>query len=1025
MDTLFLGTIGSDENSTPWMVDVKLNGSVVNFKIDTGADVTVVPNGSIDSSLVTLRKADKILYGPGGKHLHVCGMFRGTLSFRDRNIDQEIYVVEGLKHSLLGRPAIEKLELLLRINSVQSVTDVRTRYPELFEGLGKLAGEYTIKLREDAHPVALTTPRRVPIPLLPKVKTELARMEQLGVIEKIDEPSEWCSGMVVVQKPKGGVRICVDLTQLNESVQREIHPMPAVDITLGQLAGAKFFSRLDANSGFWQVQLSEDSAKLTTFITPFGRYFFRRLPFGISSAPEYFQKQMSRILEGQKGVVCQTDDVLVHGSTKIEHDTVLDAVLQKLKGAGVTLNAEKCEFFQTETNFLGHIVNENGIRPDPNKVKAILEMSPPTDVSGVRRLLGMVNQLGKFSENLAQTTKPIRDLLSKQNCFVWGVDQQNAFTATKSILTSTPILALYDPQKKTVISADSSSFGLGAVLSQIQNNGERRPVAYASRSLTTTEMRYAQVEKEALASTWACERFSDFLIGSKFLLETDHKPLVSLLGTKSLCDLPPRVQRFRMRLMRFTYDVIHIPGKELNTPDALSRAPISEGGRDTKKQELETDAYVSSVVQSLPATRNCLDRIRDELKNDSVCAELIRYISTEWPQEKSQVSDSVRPYWNLRGELTVNEELLMKGCRLVIPVKLQGEFLEKLHEGHLGITKCRERAKISIWWPGLSTQIKELVSNCYKCAENRNDSAEPLLPTTLPDRPWKRVGTDLFFYKQQTYLLVVDYYSRFIEIAKLDSTSSLEVITHLKSIFSRHGVPEEVISDNGPQYASEYFRTFARNYGFIHTTSSPRYPQSNGEAERAVQTVKQLLKKNTDPYKALMIYRATPLKNGYSPAELCMGRMIRTNLPMTSDILTPKWPNVKIVQERESEFQRTQKVNFDKRHRAKDVKPLLTGDRVLLKDMGIRGTVVEPAATPRSYIVRTDRGYLRRNSRHLIHTKGPLVPDTPEVLVQKEITEPQPTVSTDVSSRNTTLPTQGRMMTRSGRISVPPQRLDL
>ncbi|OOY38876.1 hypothetical protein BOV90_12310, partial [Solemya velum gill symbiont] len=188
------------------------------------------------------------------------------------------------------------------------------------------------------------------------------------------------------------------------------------------------------------------------------------------------------------------DDVLVHGSTKIEHDTVLDAVLQKLKGAGVTLNAEKCEFFQTETNFLGHIVNENGIRPDPNKVKAILEMSPPTDVSGVRRLLGMVNQLGKFSENLAQTTKPIRDLLSKQNCFVWGVDQQNAFTATKSILTSTPILALYDPQKKTVISADSSSFGLGAVLSQIQNNGERRPVAYASRSLTTTEMRYAQVE---------------------------------------------------------------------------------------------------------------------------------------------------------------------------------------------------------------------------------------------------------------------------------------------------------------------------------------------------------------------------------------------------------------------------------------------------------------------------------------------------------------------------------------------------
>ena len=194
------------------------------------------------------------------------------------------------------------------------------KYPKVFEGLGNLGEPYVIKLRNDAKPLALYTPRNVPLPLRHKVKDELDRMESLGVITKVEAPTQWCAGIVAVPKTSGAVRICVDLKQLNKSVLREVYPLPSVDETLAQITGAKVFSKFDANSGFWQVPLAEESRLLTTFITPFGRYCFNKLPFGISSAPEHFQKQMSRILEGLDGFVCQTDDVLVYGSSEEEHE---------------------------------------------------------------------------------------------------------------------------------------------------------------------------------------------------------------------------------------------------------------------------------------------------------------------------------------------------------------------------------------------------------------------------------------------------------------------------------------------------------------------------------------------------------------------------------------------------------------------------------------------------------------------------------------------------------------------------------
>ena len=339
----------------------------VQFQIDTGAEVTVISEqewkkiGRPPVSPVTIK-----LRCPDAHTLQVTGMFTVSLESDSRKVEGEIYVVRGLTKPLLGLPAIEHLHLLSRVTGVSKYIDPKVQFPALFTGLGKLKQPYTIRLKEGVKSFALSTPRRVAIPLLPAVQVELQRMESMGIIKRVEEPTEWCAGMVVVPIKNGKVRICVDLTRLNQSVKRE--PLPAVDQVLSQIAGAKIMSKLDANSGFWQIPLSRESALLTMLITPYGRYCFYRLPFGISSAPEHFQKRMSDILAGFTGVLCMIDDTLIYGRTQEEHNAHLQSALQRLQDAGMTLNVDKCQFSKTSLKFLGHVIDNTSIRADPDKV---------------------------------------------------------------------------------------------------------------------------------------------------------------------------------------------------------------------------------------------------------------------------------------------------------------------------------------------------------------------------------------------------------------------------------------------------------------------------------------------------------------------------------------------------------------------------------------------------------------------------------------------------------------------------------
>ena len=417
-----------------WTEEIAINKQKVTFKVDTGAEVTAVPESTWSKLKLptALQKSKRSLCGPDQKSLQVMGEASVILSWQQNSCQQTVYIIRGLKNSLLGLPAIRALGVLPKqLASVNA--SITEQYKDLFTGLGTFKGEHTIRLKPDAQPFSLRTPRNVPLPLREEVKKELLRMEQLGVISKVTEPTPWCAGMVVVPKGSGKVRICVDLKPLNESVMRELHPLPKVDSTLAQFAGAKIFSKIDTNSGFWQVPLSAESKLLTNFVTPYGRFYFNKLPFGISSAPEHFQRRMSELLADIPGVLCHVDDIVIFGDTQEEHDERLHAVLQRIQREGLTLNPAKCEFSKPRIHFLGHVIDANGVQPDPAKTDAVQKMSSPTSLSELRRIMGMLNQLNKFSPKLTELAQPLRELLSPKRAWLWTSAHEEAFRKIKEV----------------------------------------------------------------------------------------------------------------------------------------------------------------------------------------------------------------------------------------------------------------------------------------------------------------------------------------------------------------------------------------------------------------------------------------------------------------------------------------------------------------------------------------------------------------------------------------------------------------
>ncbi|XP_062509074.1 uncharacterized protein K02A2.6-like [Corticium candelabrum] len=468
--------------------------------------------------------------------------------------------------------------------------------------------------------------------------------------------------------------------------------------------------------------------------------------------------------------------------------------------------------------------------------------------------------------------------------------------------------------------------GIGGVLLQVQEDGRRAPFYYVSRSLTTTEQRYSQLEKEALAMAWSCERFRCYLFDRDTLFQ-----VMNIMNSQSLDQCPPRLQRLRLRMMQYYYNVVYVPGKQLVVADALSRSPVEVGVPDDNVEE-----YVFRVKISWPVSDEMLQRIKEDTRHDSQLSALLLMVQSEWPSYKGQLPELTKPFWDSRHLLSQVDEVILRGSQIVIQKALRGHVINLAHEGHLGIVKTKTRAHEVVWWPWINSQLEQAVSKCEACAQYQNQQCkEPLQSSTVPGRPWERIAMDLFLIENCNYLVVVDYYTRFPELQRLSGLKAATVIESLNGIFSRNGIPQEVVSDNRPQFADEQFRQFSRRYEFKHTTSSPRYPQGNGLAESTVQTVKDILKKavltREDPHLALLAYRTTSHSStGISPAQLLMGRRLRNTLPSAPGHLQPETISRDAVVSRDIQNKTDQASTYNRHRGVRTLPQLLPGDYVLV-----------------------------------------------------------------------------------------------
>ena len=569
---------------------------------------------------------------------------------------------------------------------------------------------------------------------------------------------------------------------------------------------------------------------------------------------------MHELIEGLQGVEVVADDFVTVGFRESleeavrDHDENLDAFLLRCSVRGVKLNAQKMRLRLREVPFIGHLATDRGLCADPAKVRAIIQMPPPKDVAGVQRLLGMIQYLSKFLPHLSDLTKPLRDLTQRETEWVWDQPQQEALQALKEAVASTPILRYYNLHEEVTLQCDASQFGLGAVMMQ---SGQL--VAFASRALTPTETRYAQIEKELLAIVFACDHFEAYIYGRKEVnVESDHQPL-EMIMRKTLNSAPKRLQRMLLQLQKYNLVVRYKKGQHMYVADTLSRAYLPEAHGSAVAFEIAAIDQTATLV--LPAER--LQQFKHTSADDPVLTELRRIIQQGWPATKSEVTEFLHLYYDYRDELTTQDQLVFKGSQVVVPTALRKEMMAMCHDTHISVEGCIRRARESLFWPRMTTELKEYIAKCDVCRMHRTmPQKETLMSHEYTPRPWSKAGADLCDLHGRTLLVVCDHFSNFIEVESLQTTTTRTVCKTLKVLFARYGVPDILMTDNGPQFSSAEFASFSKAWSFEHRTSSPHYPQSNGKAENAVKTVKRIFAKcresGQSEYRALLDWRNTP-----------------------------------------------------------------------------------------------------------------------------------------------------------------------
>ena len=754
-------------------------------------------------------------------------------------------LMPSMNHEMVGENREEKLKSLLSTlnwqhlstDNQQKLYAVMLKYPKLFIlGPSELGN---IQLPPAKINISDPTPARAPRYRYPPAAQEtinklLSEMEEKGIIEP--STAAWLSPIVLVKKPDGSTRMCLDYRTINTHLAADIYPLPRLEELVEMAAGHKYYATLDMKEAYYQITIHEDSRDVTTFSDGISLYRFRKLPFGLSCSPAIFSRQIAQILSPlikQGWVKNYLDDVILWAPKFDELLSRLETLFKLLSQNGVKLNAEKCHIGHTQVKFLGHIVSEAGCKPDPANVEAVVKMKPPRRVKEVRRFLGMCGFYRKHINNFAKIATPLTNLTRAQAEFKWTPDCQQAFETLKQKLLHAPVLVRADLDKEFIITTDASNTHVGGVLSQIQNDGSSAAIGYFSRKLKSAETRYSVTDKEALGVVLTCRHFQHYLWNRRFTVITDHQPLVSIFKKKTKS---PRMNRWIIELREYNFEIKYIKGKYNFVADHLSR-PV---------------ATIHNITED-----TILGKTREEIRTlqmgEEKWKELIRFLEGGLvPKNKSYPHGTLSQFTMYKDNLFFCSKQKDGTIffRLVVPKTLRGEALRNAHEqvGHQGQKKTLNKAEETFFWCNMISDVIDYVKRCPLCQQIKGSAGLQQTWKELPpvDRPLDRVGidlTDMVVGSQghRYVLTVIDHYSRYTRFYPLKSKRADEVVQNLANFIADFGVPAAFCCDNGGEFRAEVFREYCRRNNIQVHYTTPYNPRGNSQTERQHRTLKNVL----------------------------------------------------------------------------------------------------------------------------------------------------------------------------------------
>ncbi len=689
----------------------------------------------------------------------------------------------------------------------------------------------------------------------PKQKEVASKIIDELLENKIIQPSlsPWAAPIVLVKKKTGEDRLCIDYRKLNAITKKDSFPLPRIDDVLDMLQGQKYFSTLDLASGYWQIEMDKNSKEKTAFIVENNLYEWNRLAFGLTNAPGTFQRLMNHVLRKVIGKICLVylDDIIVFSKTAEGHLENLRIIFDLLEKANLKLKLSKCRFLEKLVNYLGHVISAQGIAPDPAKIESIATYKKPETVVGLQSFLGLASYYRRFIKSFSTIAHPllVQSKGKPSDKISWGEEEDKAFETIRKCLISPPILAYPDFSKEFLLFTDASDYGIGAVLSQVQNEKEV-VIAYFSKHLSGPELKYSTIEREAYAIVKAVQRFRHYLQDEPFVVISDHRPLQWLQGFK---DETGRLGRWAILLSNLKYTIRYRPGRVNENADFLSRIPIA--------------AVTTVVEQPDPVEIGDTGVLYDEQQRDKLCKEILAYKDDGilWDEHSRDM-----PIWAKEIDLFfVSNGILCRTYtptskkrrpfvqkQVVVPLSMRKQLLQEYHDsptsGHLAYHKTHHRVRDKFYWPTLLNDIKEYCKACQVCALQRRKPTKTFLNSIdLASAPNEAIGMDFLgpispisLAGNKYVLVMTDYFTKWVEVVALPDETALSTCKALmEKIVYYHGPPKIIVTDRGTNFTSELFRELSKALGVKHRTTTAYHPQTNGLTERFNQTVISMIRK--------------------------------------------------------------------------------------------------------------------------------------------------------------------------------------